>query len=104
MPFRIVSPRSIRIEYYDGEDGELLAIDGNGNGEFDEQGDLHVSGPGGLAAVWVPISPTNEISAVEIRLYAAEEDFILLEPNGITLEAQTHAEGAWRTESDNILR
>lgn len=104
IPFRVVSPREIRIEYYDDEDGRLLAIDCNGNGEFDEVGDLHVVGPGNLGTVWVPVSPTSEISAVEIRLYAADRELIPLDPNGITLKAQTHLGKAWRTESENILR
>jgi hypothetical protein len=99
--FRLVSPEPMRVEYYDTRSSHLIAIDANGNGDFSEEGDLHISGLDGTAAAWI----TEETgSSIELRIFGTTGYGIIPLDEPITLRAEVLRQGIWSLEAEDILR
>ncbi len=103
IPFRLRSPVPLRLEYYDVTSGELLAIDANGNGDFTESGDLHSSGPAGLACAIAPVRPDQSTSTLEIRIFAPSGEPLAITP-ALMLESEVHRGGKWIKEAESTLQ
>lgn len=101
VAFRLRSPAPLRIEYYESSRGHLLAIDANGNGDFTDEGDLHLSNPSGVAAAWVPL--TLPRTAVEIRIFALTREPLFPAPKAIVLNAEVQLSGTWTKAADDVL-
>lgn len=56
IAFRLRSSVPLRFEYLAADTHELVAIDANGNGDFNDAGDLHGCGPDGVTAAIYPIA------------------------------------------------
>ncbi|MGJ8644535.1 MAG: hypothetical protein ACSHX9_14085 [Luteolibacter sp.] len=99
--FRIVSPEPIRVEYYDTRSSHLIAIDANGNGDFSEEGDLHLHGADGTAAAWI----TEQTgSSIELRIFGINSNGVIPFDKPVTLRAEVLRDGTWTLEAENILR
>ena len=101
VAFRLRSPAPLRIEYYDSSSGRLLAIDANGNGDFSEEGDLHLSNPSGVAAAWIPF--TLPRTAVEIRIFALTREPLFPASKATVLSAEVHRDGIWTKAAEDVL-
>lgn len=99
--FRLVSPEPLRVEYYDSRSSQLIAIDANGNGDFSEEGDIHLRGPDGTAAAW--ITPETGPS-LELRIFGTITDGPVSFSGPITLKAEVLRSGVWTLEAEDILR
>lgn len=104
VPFRLRSPTPLRFEYYDSRTNQLLAIDANGNGDFTEAGDLHLRGPGGVAAAIVPIAPQDSQVSVQILIFAIDGSPPAATDAPLILEAETHRSGGWTKEAEDTIR
>lgn len=99
--FRIVSPEPLRVEYYDNRSSHLIAIDANGNGDFSEEGDLHLRGVDGTAAAWI----TAETGpSIELRIFGTNGNGAIPFDKPLTLRAEVLREDGWTLEAENILR
>ena len=101
IAFRLLCPMPLRVEYDDSSSGQLLAIDANGNGNFSDEGDLHLSNPSGVAAAWVPLALPR--SAVEIHLFALTGEPLFPAPRAIVLSAEAWRDGAWTKAAEDVL-
>lgn len=104
IPFRLRSPVPLRFEYYEAGRQQLLAIDANGNGDFTDTGDLHVRGPGGIAAAFVPVKPDSKTLTVEVHIFAPDGNELLPGNSTILLEAEVYRNGAWTREAQDTLK
>jgi hypothetical protein len=104
VPFRLKSPRLLRIEYYEPGSGHLLAVDANGNGDFTEAGDFHMGGGGSPAAAMVPTDQSGPGPAVEIHLLSVVGEALPPSPSEpLVLVAEVFRRGNWNKESENVL-
>ncbi len=101
IAFRLRSPEPLRIEYYDSSSGHLLAIDANGNGDFTDEGDLHLANPSGVAAAWISIALPRP--AVEIRIFALTREPLFPAAKAIVLSAEVLRDGAWSQAAEDVL-
>ena len=62
IAFRLRSSAPLRFEYLTADTHELVAIDTNGNGDFNDAGDLHVRGPDGVTAAIPQPSPAGWVT------------------------------------------
>ena len=99
--FRLVSPEPLRVEYYDTRSSQLIAIDANGNGDFSEEGDLHLRGSDGTAAAWITEAsgPT-----IELRIFGTNGNGTAPFDGPLTLRAEVLRNGTWTLEAEDILR
>ncbi len=104
IPFRMRSPVPLRLEYYNARTQQLLAIDANGNGDFTEAGDLHLRGPGGVAAAIVPPSVDGSNITVEVHLFATTGEALPPTDPALMLVAEIHRDGAWVREAEDTLK
>lgn len=65
---RLKGPTPLRVEYRDPATGDLLAVDANGNGSFDEEGEFALSTTDQTAPEVTP-QEDSRIGTVEIWLY-----------------------------------
>lgn len=104
VPFRLKSPRPLRIEYYEPRSGNLLAVDANGNGNFTEAGDFHMGGGGSPASAMVPVDQSGPGLAVEIHLLSVVGEALPPSPSEpLVLVAEVFRRGSWSKESENVL-
>ncbi|WP_035608337.1 hypothetical protein [Haloferula sp. BvORR071] len=104
IPFRLRSKSALRFEYYDSRSGELLAIDANGNGDFTEAGDLHMSSMDGVAAAILPRGPGKDLPGVEVRIFSPNGEALPFVSPALPLQSEVYRDGEWITEADNLLR
>jgi tetratricopeptide (TPR) repeat protein len=104
IPFRLRSPKPLRLEYYDASSQELLGIDANGNGDFTEAGDYHAISLSGIAAAILPVSAISKTLTVEVRLFAPEGSPLLPTASVLLLEAEVYRQGVWAKEAEDTLK
>jgi tetratricopeptide (TPR) repeat protein len=104
LPFRLRSPVPIRLEYYDASSQELLAIDANGDGDFNGSGDLHGQAADGTAAAIAPLPAHRKATTVEVHIFATDGLPLFPERNPVTLAAEVYRDGKWSGEAEDVLR
>ncbi|MEM9479627.1 MAG: tetratricopeptide repeat protein [Verrucomicrobiota bacterium] len=96
--FRIVSSSTCRTEFYN-DDGKLLAVDANGDGEFSGAGDLLTADRNfeGYPDVTLTTSRSSEVVEFHVFVEGNEED--------ISLEFQLKgSDSEWNTEAISTLQ
>jgi tetratricopeptide (TPR) repeat protein len=104
IPFRLRSPIPLRFEYVDATTHELIAIDANGNGDFNETGDLYIRGPGSVSAAIYPISPNGKTLTAEVRVFSPDGLPPITVGKPLVLEAEIYQNGAWVKEAEDTLK
>ncbi len=104
VAFRLWSPEPLRVEYYDASNGRLLAVDANGNGDFSEEGDLHVVDASGVAAAWISTPLRGNLMPVELRLFSPGGAPPGLRPEPLVIRAEVNRNGDWILAAEDILR
>lgn len=104
VPFRLRSPLPLRFEYYDPNSGSLLAIDANGNGDFSDEGDFHLSGIPGLMAAMLPVRDAGKTISVEVNISPAPGHAPPTADAPLILEVEVFRDGGWVKEAENIMR
>lgn len=104
IAFRLRSPVPLRFEYLDANTHELVAIDANGNGDFNEAGDLHVRGPGGVTAAIFPVAAGARTLTAEVRIFSPDDLPLLATGGPLVLEAEVYRNGRWTKEAEDTLK
>ena len=104
IAFRLHSSVPLRFEYLTAETHELVAIDANGNGDFNDAGDLHVRGPDGVTAAIYPIPASARTLTAEVRIFSPDGLPLLATGGPLVLEAEVHRNGRWCKEAENTLK
>ena len=104
IAFRLRSSIPLRFEYLTADTHELVAIDANGNGDFNDAGDLHVRGPDGVTAAIYPIAAGTRTLTAEIRIFSPDGLPLLATGGPLVLEAEVHRNGRWCKEAENTLK
>lgn len=101
---RIKSSVPLRLEYYENSSQKLLAVDANGNGDFSEEGDMHLVNKAGQAAAMLPLPAGLKQTSLEVKLFSI--DGKAPNPSGeeITLTTEILRSKTWITESVNKLK
>lgn len=104
VPCRIKSSVPLRLEYYESSSQALLAIDANGNGNFSEEGDLHLVNKDGQAAAMLSLPAGLKQTSLEVKLFSI--DGKAPNPSGeeIILTTEVFRNNAWAIESINKLK
>lgn len=103
IAFRLRSPVPLRFEYLDARSHELVAIDANGNGDFNDSGDFHIRGSDGVTAAIFPTAGTKSVTA-EVRIFSPDGNPLLVTGGTLVLEAEVYRNGRWTKEAEDILR
>ena len=104
IAFRLRSSVPLRFEYLTADTHELVAIDANGNGDFNDAGDLHVRGPDGVTAAIYPIAAGTRTLTAEIRIFSPDGLPLLATGGPLVLEAEVHRNGRWTKEAEDTLQ
>lgn len=104
IPFRLRSPVPLRFEYLDATSHELIAVDANGNGDFNETGDLYIRGPEGVSAAIFPISPDSKAITAEVRVFSPDGIPLVSTGKRFVLEAEIYKNGVWVKEAEDTLK
>ena len=104
IAFRLRSSVPLRFEYLAADTHELVAIDANGNGDFNDAGDLHGCGPDGVAAAIYPIAARARTLTAEVRIFSPDGLPLLATGGPLMLEAEVHRNGRWTKEAENTLK
>lgn len=104
VPCRIKSSMPLRLEYYESSSQKILAVDANGNGDFSDEGDMHLVNKDGLAAAMLPLPSGLKQTILEVKLFSI--DGKAPNPSGeeITLTTEVFRDKTWVTESVNKLQ
>lgn len=104
IAFRLRSPVPLRFEYVDAKTQEVVAIDANGNGDFNDAGDLHIRGPGGVTAAIFPIAAGPRTLTAEVRIFSPDGLPLLATGDSLVLEAEVYRNGRWTKEAEDTLK
>ena len=99
---RVTASRSCRIEITDAWTGELLAIDANGDGDFDGSGDVLFADADADGYPDFKLGPGRDVAAFELLVYPAAGPIPASHELEITL---WHREaGVWIADAVDVLR
>ena len=104
IAFRLRSPVPLRFEYFTVDTHELVAIDANGNGDFNDAGDLHIRGPGGVMAAIFPAAVGARTLTAEVRIFSPDGLPLLATGAPLVLEAEVYRNGRWTKEAEDTLK
>ncbi len=104
IAFRLRSSVPLRFEYLDAHTHQLVAIDANGNGDFNDAGDLHVRGPDGVTAAIFPIAAGARTLTAEVRIFSPDGLPLLATGVPLVLEAEVYRDGNWTKEAEDTLK
>lgn len=103
IAFRLRSPVPLRFEYVNASGQEPVAIDANGNGDFNDPGDFHIRGSNGVTAAIFPTAGTKSVTA-EVRIFSPDGNPLFVTGGTLVLEAEVYRDGRWIKEAEDTLR
>lgn len=98
---RVVADQPIRIELWDAQTRELIAIDATGNGSFEDAGDVIVYDANNNLFPEVFITEDNSVRALEILTFPNESGNI---DKPIEIAVELSREGQWELQAINKIR
>ncbi|MEM6820460.1 MAG: hypothetical protein AAF558_00780 [Verrucomicrobiota bacterium] len=100
--FRMKSNRPCRLEYYNERDGEIIAVDANGNGIFNEPGDIIYQDSDFDQFPDLTLSEENPVAAIEVLFFQAPSEESIKED--IILSVELSNDAGWTKSAENIIQ
>lgn len=97
--YRFRTTSSGRIEIIDDVSRELIAVDANGDGDFEDVGDILNVDQDRDGYPDIPLDKDNNLAAIEVLFYEDQ-----LSSDDVELVMEMRIDGQWQEEAINIIR